>query len=442
MIESIAPIDRVDPDDLRDVWTILPPQERVEAFQKLSRHDAEHFFLELGSPDQADVLRGLPQAQRRLWLRLLPLDDLADVLQHVSSEARPDLLALLDEATRKDVSALLAYAEDDAGGLMNPRFARVRPDMTVDEALRYVRKQAQERRGQIYYVYVIDPQHRLVGVTSFQELFAAPGDRRIHDMMVGEVVSVPETLDQEHIAALLTQYGLVAVPVVDAEGVMRGIVSADDVVDVVQEEATEDIQKLGGMEALEDSYLRTPFGELLRKRAGWLALLFLGEMLTASAMAHFEDEIARAVILAVFIPLIISSGGNSGSQATTLVIRALALDEIKLRDWVRVARRELTMGLSLGAILAVIGLLRVLVWQAIFHDFGDHALRIGLAVSASLVGVVTFGTLAGSMLPFVLRRLGLDPASASAPLVATLVDVTGLVIYFSVAAMLLRGAVL
>jgi magnesium transporter len=264
----------------------------------------------------------------------------------------------------------------------------------------------------------------------------------VSDIMHRDLVTVTDETDQEAMAQLLVDEGLLAIPVVDAEGRMKGVVTADDVVDVVQEEATEDIQKIGGSEALDEPYLQIGFTDMVRKRGRWLAALFLGEMLTATAMGFFEAEIARAVILALFVPLIISSGGNSGSQAATLVIRAMALGEVRIRDWWRVARREILTGLALGLILGVIGLVRILVWQAVGQVYGEHYLLVAFTVAGSLVGVVMFGTLAGSMLPFVLRRLGADPASASAPFVATLVDVTGLVIYFTVARVLLGGTLL
>ena len=257
-----------------------------------------------------------------------------------------------------------------------------------------------------------------------------------------DLVTVRDDLDQEAVSRLFATYHLLALPVVDAAGHMHGVVTIDDIVDVDREEATEDIQKIGGSEALDAPYLTIGFASMVRKRGGWLAALFLGEMLTATAMGYFEAEIARAVVLALFVPLIISSGGNSGSQATTLVIRAMALGEVRLRDWWRVIRRELAAGFALGTMLASIGMVRILAWQRLFHTYGDHYLLIAATVALSLVGVVTFGTLAGSMLPFVLRRIGFDPASASAPFVATLVDVTGLVIYFSIAHVVLRGALL
>jgi magnesium transporter len=256
------------------------------------------------------------------------------------------------------------------------------------------------------------------------------------------VVTVAEDLDQEAVSNVFAESNLMAVPVVDAEGRIKGIVTIDDIVDVVREEATEDIQKIGGTEALNAPYLEVSMREMLRKRAGWLSALFIGEMLTATAMSNYEDEIARAVVLALFIPMIISSGGNSGSQATTLVIRAMALGDVRLRDWWRVMRRELASGLALGTILGTIGFLRVVLWPTRNQTYGEHYLLVALTVAFSLVGIVLWGALAGSMLPFVLRRVGLDPASASAPLVATLVDVTGIVIYFSVATLFLTGTLL
>jgi magnesium transporter len=443
MTVDLSPADpRIHPSELADAWPVLSPEERLEGFTLLPRADAEDFFLALPARDQAELLLALPAGSRRSWIRLLPPDDAADVIQESPADQRDALLALLDWTTRVEVTALLAYAEDAAGGLMNPRYARLRPEMTVDEAIRYLRRQVREQLGTIYYLYVIDADRRLIGVASLHQLFAAPPERKVRDIMQTDVVTVPEQMDQEAVSRLFAQHDLIAIPVVDAEGRMKGIVTVDDIVDVVQEEATEDIQKIGGTEALEAPYLEVGFLELLRKRAGWLSVLFLGEMLTASAMAGFEDEIARAVVLALFVPLIISSGGNSGSQASTLVIRAMALGEVKLRSWWRVLRREILSGLALGFILGAIGLARVLVWEWLFRPYGEHYILIGLTVAASLVGVVMFGTMTGAMLPFLLRRLGLDPASASAPFVATLVDVTGLVIYFTVASLILSGALL
>jgi magnesium transporter len=427
---------------LQGAWPALSPDERLQHFNQLPRTEAEEFFLSLNTLDQAALLLALPAGERRLWMRLLAPDDAADLLQVVPPDTRDALLALLDEPTRLEVLALLAYAEDEAGGLMSPRYARVRPDMLVDEAISYLRRQAREQLETIYYAYVLDAQQRLLGVVSFRELFGASGGKPVREVMRTDVVTVSEQLDQEAVSLLFTQHHLMALPVVDADGHMKGIVTVDDIVHVVQEEATEDIHKIGGMEALEGPYLQTGFMHMVRKRAGWLSALFLGEMLTATAMGYYEHEIARAVVLALFIPLIISSGGNSGAQASTLAVRAIALGEVRLRDWWRVLRRECAAGVALGAVLGSIGLLRILLWPARARVYGEHYVLIALTVACSLVGVVLFGTLAGSMLPFILRRLGFDPASASAPFVATLVDVTGLVIYFTVAMVILRGVLL
>ena len=423
--------------ELRDAWPALSWEERLEGFHRLVHAEADDFFLDLPVPDQAALLLELPPPERRLWVRLLAPDDAADVIQRVPDEERPRLLELLDPSSRREVTALLAYAEDAAGGLMSPRFARLRPEMTADEAILYLRRQAREAET-IYYAYVLDSDQRLVGVVSFRDLLTAPPEQRIADLMRREVVSVPDTLDQEAVARVMTRAGLNAIPVVDSQGRMQGIVTVDDVVDVVQEEATEDIQKIGGMEALDGPYLDTGFGAMVKKRAGWLAALFIGEMFTATAMAGFEDEIARAVVLALFVPLIISSGGNSGSQASTLVIRAMALGEVSIRDAFRVARREIFSGLALGAILAGIGAIRIFAWQGIFGTYGPRTPSIALTVAISLVLVVTWGTLMGAMLPMLIRRLGFDPASASAPFIATLVDVSGIVIYFTAAHFVLR----
>jgi magnesium transporter len=428
--------------ELYDAWPVLSMAEQVEGFESLPRHDADDFFLQLSARDRAHLVLALPQGERRLWMRLLAPDDAADVIQEAPAEERDGLLALLDDATRREVKGLLDYAEDEAGGLMNTRYSRLRADMTVGEAISYLRRDAQQREKMVYYVYVVDAEEHLLGVVSFRDLIVASADKLIRDVMHTDIVSARDDLDQEALSQLFMRHHLLMVPIVDAEGRIQGVVNVDDIVDVVQEEATEDIQKIGGVETLEGPYLQVPLLRMIRKRAGWLAALFLGEMLTATAMGQFQAEIARAVVLALFVPLIISSGGNSGSQATTLVIRAMALGELRIRDWWRVIRRELAAGLGLGLILASIGLLRILLWQVLFHAYGDHYFLVALTVALSLVGVVLWGSIVGSILPFILRGLGFDPASASAPFVATLVDVTGLLIYFSVAALVLHGTLL
>jgi magnesium transporter len=428
--------------ELYDAWPALSPDERAEGFEFLQRDQADDFFLQLSTRDRAHLVLALPPGERRLWMRLLAPDDAADVIQEAPAEEREGLLALLDDATRREVKGLLDYAEDEAGGLMNTRYSRLRADMSVGEAISYLRRDAQHREKMVYYVYVVDHEERLLGVVSFRDLIVAPPDKSVKDVMRTEVISARDDLDQEALSKLFMRHHLLMMPIVDAERRIKGVVSVNDIVDVVQEEATEDIQKIGGVETLEGPYLQVPLLRMIRKRAGWLAALFLGEMLTATAMGQFETEIARAVVLALFVPLIISSGGNSGSQATTLVIRAMALGELRIRDWWRVIRRELVTGLGLGVILASIGLLRILLWQLLFSAYGDHYFLVAMTVALSLTGVVLWGSLVGSILPFILRGLGFDPASASAPFVATLVDVTGLIIYFTVATMVLRGTLL
>lgn len=426
-------------EELKDAWLVLSLDERREGFQLLSRGDAEDFFQDLSSRDQAQLLLALPQRERRLWLRALPPDDTADLLQEAPSEEREELLALLDVPSRVEVQGLLAYAEDVAGGLMNPRFARLRPEMSADEAIAYLKRQARSEVETVYYVYVLDAEQRLLGVASFRELFSAPPGARVATLMKRDVLTVQEGTDQEEVSRLVIDSGLLAVPVVDAEGRMKGVITFDDIADVVEEEATEDVQLIGGSEPLEVPYLEASLWQVVRKRAGWLVVLLFGQMLTASAMGRFQDEFASAVVLALFIPLVISSGGNSGSQASTLVIRSLTTGEARLGDWWRVLRRELLVGVVLGAVLGLIGFARVMLWEGFFRSYGELALRLGLVVGLSLLGVVLWGSLSGAMLPFLLRRLKLDPASASAPLVATIIDVTGIILYFSLAALLFAG---
>ncbi len=430
----------VDPiEQLWEQWPALSHAERLKQFREMHTGEKANFFLQLDAHDQSRLLLGLPEDQRHVWIRLVAPDDAADMVQEVEPEERDHLLTLLDEPTRKEVLALLAYKEDEAGGLMNPRFPRLRPDSTVDEAISYLRREA-ARVENLYYGYVLDQTQHLLGVVSLRQLFTADPHKLVRDVMQTDLVQVSADDDQKDVAAVVRDSRLLAVPVLDAEHRMVGIVTVDDIVDVVEEEASRDIQNVGGMEALDGPYLHTTFFEMVKKRAGWLAILFVGEMFTATAMSFFENEISRAVVLALFLPLIISSGGNSGSQATTLVIQAMAMGDVRLSDWFRVIRRELLSGIALGCILGLIGLIRIFVWQSIFHTYGAQTPILALTIALSLIGVVTFGTIAGSMLPFILRRCGLNPASASAPFVATLVDVTGLVIYFTIARVIMLGS--
>ncbi|XGC79753.1 magnesium transporter [Bdellovibrio bacteriovorus] len=427
---------------LTETWSALSPAERREKFKELPRTEAEELFLSLRTHDQAELIAEAAPLEKRGWIRLLAPDDVADLIQEIGLDQKDDLLALLDPQTRREVTVLLAYAEDAAGGLMSSRFCRLRPEMTVDEAISYIRIQAKTHVETIYYAYVLDSEQRLLGVVSFRELFSATPGRKIEEIMQTDVLKVPVEMDQEQIGRIFAQQDLMAVPVVDETGIMKGIVTFDDVATAIQEEATEDIHKIGAVETLDAPYLKISMAEMLKKRGGWLLILFLGEMFTATAMAFFEDELAKAIVLSMFIPLIISSGGNSGSQASTILIRSIALGEVRLRDWWRVLGREVLTGLCLGVLLGAIGFIRIMLWPNRETLYTEHYMMVAATVCVSVMGVVLWGTISGSMLPFILKKVGFDPASASAPAVATLVDVTGLVIYFTVASFLLHGILL
>lgn len=434
--------ENLSPEELRNIWSILSADERLDGFRLLDRIGAEELLLSLASSDQAQLILSLPETEERTWIRYLPPDDVTDVIQHAPIKERNRLMSLIDDATRHQVFALLAYAEDEAGGLMSPLFVRLRPEMTAEEAISYLRKQTHQQSRSIYYAYVLDANQRLLGVLSFRQLLAAHADKRVDDIMRRDPICVSDKMDQEAIGRLFQQHRFMAIPVVDDDRRMQGIVTLNDIINIVQQEATEDIQKIGGMEALDEPYLEIGIFRMIKKRAGWLTILFVSEMFTATAMGYFEKEISKAVVLALFLPLIISSGGNSGSQATTLVIRALALKEIRLKDWWRVMRREIFSGLALGLILASIGFFRIVLWPTRKSLYGEHFVLIALTVSGSLIGIVLWGSLVGSILPLVLKKLKFDPASASAPFVATMVDVTGIVIYFTVASIILGGVLL
>lgn len=429
-------------ENMLDHWQSLTHSQREQVFIMLGRIDQEELFINLSADYQAELFELIPHAERRSWVRLLAPDDIADLIQNLDEDAQSEALKSLDYATLVEVKVLMAYAEDEAGGLMNSRFARLRPEMTVEEAIRYLRAQSKSHIETIYYAYVLDRTQKLLGVISLRELFLAKAQSTVEENMNTDLVTILQDEDQENISKTFSNHNFLAIPVVDEQNVMKGIITVDDVVEVIEEEATEDIHKIGGMEALGEPYLDISLPSMIKKRAGWLMALFIGEMFTATAMSHYEHDIAKAVVLALFIPLVISSGGNSGSQATTLIIRAMALGEVRLKDWWRVFTRELVSGISLGVILGAIGLMRILLWPGRETLYGEHYILVAVTVACSLIGIVLWGTLAGSMLPFLLRRLGLDPATSSAPFVATLVDVTGLVIYFTVASFFLKGILL
>ena len=429
------------PSYLADILAALDESHRVRVISELPTELASSALAEMEAAEHPeDILLAVGPEYAAELVEELPTDDAADLVAELPAGDRE---AVLEEITdRADVERLLKYPEDSAGGLMTANVVSVREDATVAEAMEAIRRQSEEDESQLYQVYSVDGQGTLHGIVPIARLIVSAPTKLVRDVMEQPIVQVQPQQDQEEVARLMARYNVAAVPVVDEAGKLLGRITFDDVVDVVEAETTEDILKFGGMEALDAPYLKVAFGRMVRKRAGWLAALFLGEMLTATAMAFFQEEIAKAVILALFVPLIISSGGNSGSQASTLVIRAMALGEVNLRDWWRVIRREVATGLVLGMVLGAIGFLRITLWHTITGIYGEHYLLVALTVFGSLIGVVTFGTIAGSLLPFVLRRLSFDPASASAPFVATLVDVTGLVIYFTVASVILRGTLL
>jgi magnesium transporter len=369
-------------------------------------------------------------------------DDRTALLEELPSEAARKLIRFLTPEERRVATALLGYPEDSVGRLMTPDFIAVKEDWTVQEVLDYIRSYGQDSET-LNVIYVVDDHNKLVDDIRMREFLLKPLNSPVRDLMQKTFVALNVTDSQHDALNVFRKYDRTVLPVIDSTGVLLGIVTIDDMFDVAEQEATEDIQKLGGMEALDEPYTTIPFLRMLKKRATWLILLFLGEMLTATAMQGYNSEIEKAAILAMFLPLIISSGGNSGSQATTLVIRAMALGELRLVDWFRVVRKELLSGLALGLILGTIGFFRISLWQYLhIFDYGPYHWLVATTVGAALVGVVLWGTLSGAMLPFLLRRCGLDPAASSAPFVATLVDVTGLVIYFNVALLILRGTLL
>ena len=425
-----------------DVLRDLPRAQAAEVAEYLDPQTASQILTEMDPTLAASVVADMEPPEASLVLGAMDPDDRVDVLQRLPDALRDRLVAEMDPAVADEVRQLQQYPPDSAGGIMTTRVTALYEYLTVESAIQTLRELA-EKLEQIYYVYVIDSRRHLVGVLSMRDLILQRGDVPLRDFMIKSVASVPVTMDQEEVARLLRRRGFVALPVTDARGRLAGQITADDVAHAVEEEATEDIQKLGGTEALDAPYMEVGFASMLRKRGGWLSVLFIGELLTATAMGYFEAEIARAVVLALFVPLIISSGGNSGSQAATIIVRALALSEVRARDWWRVLGRELRTSFTLGAWLGLLGFVRVVLWQK-FHwmDYGPHYLRVATTLWISVTGVVTFGSVTGSMLPFLLRRLGFDPATSSAPFVATLVDVTGLVIYFTVAMLMLAGTML
>jgi magnesium transporter len=427
--DSAEAIEEFEPAKQAALFRLLPMQFATEVFEYLPVEAQEELIHAMGNEQAAGIIDAMSPDDRTALLEELPTAVCARLVESLSPKERSVALRLLD------------YAENSIGRMMTSEYLTLRDEWTAREVLDHIRSHGRDRET-LNVLYVVDAAGRLVDEVRIREILLSPLETKVEDLRDGVLISLTATDDQETAVAAFRKYDRTVLPVVDGHGGLVGIVTVDDILDVVEEEATEDIQKLGGMEQLDEPYMDISLARLVRKRATWLIVLFVGEMLTATAMGHFEDEISKAVILAVFVPLIISSGGNSGSQAATLIIRAMAIGEVGLGDWCRVMRREIFSGLILGLILATIGVLRIALWSAFSDMYGPHWLLVAITVGISLIGVVLWGTLSGSMLPFLLKRLGLDPATSSAPFVATLVDVTGLIIYFAVAGVVLRGTLL
>ncbi|MBN9381442.1 MAG: magnesium transporter [Chitinophagaceae bacterium] len=426
--------------DIADLIYEFPDYE-TQIVGNMSTHRAASAFKILDFPTQKRIIQELPAFKTAELLNDLSADDRTAFLEELPSEVVKELIKTLDPEERKITLALLGYPESSVGRLMTPDYIAVQKDWTIKEVIEHIREVGRDSET-IDVIYVVDEKGVFIDDIRIREIILANPDKQIEDLLDNRYIALHVNDDQEKAAEAFKMNNRVALPVLDNSNILLGIVTIDDVLWVAQEEFTEDIQKIGGTEALDEPYLEIPLLKLFKKRIVWLVVLFLSEMLTATAMGYFEDEIAKAVVLALFVPLIISSGGNSGSQASTLIIQAMALGEITIADWWQVIRREILSGLLLGAVLGVIGFTRVMLWNEIFHTYGDHSLLIASTVGFSLVGVVLWGTIAGSMLPILLKKFGADPATSSAPFVATLVDVTGLVIYFSVAFLIMRGILL
>ena len=437
-------LNNLEPFQIADLIEMLPKEEQILLFRIVPRETAKEIFKHLSQDEQEDIIEGMAGNVSKLkeLLNDLDPDDRTAFFEELPGEVSQRLMLMLSAEERKIATQLLGYPKDTIGRLMTPEYVAVKPQFTVQQALEHIRKFGHDSET-LNVIYIVDDDWKLIDDIRIKEIILASPEQKVSDISDNRFISLNAYDDKELAVKVFQDNDRVALPVIGSDGILLGIVTVDDVMDVIEEEATEDFQKFGGTEGLDLSYTKTSLMEMVKKRSGWLVILFVGEMLTASAMAVFEEEIAKAVVLALFIPLIISSGGNSGSQAASLIIRALALGELKLKNWWYVMRKEIFSGLLLGTILGIIGFCRIFVWQKIgFYDYGIYWVWIGVSVALSLILVVLWGTLTGSMIPFILKKIGFDPATASAPFVATLVDVTGLVIFFTVAALLLTGKLL
>ena len=429
------------PMDVAPLIADLPVEELAVLFRAGSRELDATIFTYMPLEAQKKLLKVLTQEQAAALLNALPPDDRTAFLNELPLDVAMQMLSMLTPDERQVAQSLLAYPEHSVGRMMTLDFVAVRPEWTVREALDYIREHGYDRET-LNMIYVVDAGGHLIDDIRVRRLLLSPLDRPVSALLDGNYTWLAPTHDREKALGYFKQFDRVALPVVNEDRKLIGIVTVDDMLDVAEAEATEDIQKLGGTEALDEPYTTIALSRMVKKRASWLVVLFLGEMLTATAMGYFEGELEKAIVLSLFIPLVISSGGNAGSQAATLVIRALALGEFRLRDWWKIMRRELAAGTALGLILGGIGFLRIAVWSMFSTVYGEHWMLVALTVGLALVGIVLWGSLMGSMLPLVLKRLGFDPATSSAPFVATLVDVTGLIIYFSVAFFIMHGTML
>jgi magnesium transporter len=423
--------------DVAELINEFPDYEH-QIIANMSMHRAASVFKILDLSSQKNIIQELPPYKTAELLNELPADDRTAFLEELPSEVVKELIKLLDPEERKITLSLLGYPEGSVGRLMTPDYIAVSIDWSLQEVLEHIRDVGKNSET-IDVIYVVNDKGEFIDDMRIREIILASPDKLVADIIDHRFITLDVKDDQEVANQIFKMNNRVALPVIDEKNLLLGIVTIDDVLWVANEEFSEDMQKIGGTEALDEPYLEMPLLKLFKKRVVWLIVLFLGELLTATAMGYFEDEIAKAVVLALFVPLIISSGGNSGSQASTLIIQAMAVGEITVADWWRVFKRELLQGLMLGAILAIIGFIRIIAWSNIFPDiYGAHYFLIGITVGISLLGVVLWGTLSGSMLPLLLKKLGADPATSSAPFVATMVDVTGLVIYFSMAYIFLQ----
>ena len=440
--EVRAELSDIHQSEVANLIDALPENERTVVFRLLPRENAASIFEYLEPDIQKDIVKSLGRREVATILNEMSPDDRTAFLEKLPDHILKETLILLTDDERKIASSLLGYDENSVGRLMTPYYIQVKKDWTVEQTFEHIRKYGKKAET-LNVVYVVDEGQRLIDDVRISKFLMASPDTKVEEMMDDKFVALTDTMDQEEAVGIFRQYDRTALPVITENGVLVGIVTVDDILDVAEEEATEDIQKFGGVEALDLPYVETPLLTLVRKRSIWLIVLFLGEMMTASAMGYFDKEIQKAVVLALFIPLVISSGGNSGSQAATLIIRAMALKELNLKDWWYVMRREIFSGFVLGVILGTIGLFRIVLWQKLgLFNYTEHFVLVGFTIFFTLISIVMWGTLSGSMIPFILKRFGIDPATSSAPFVATLVDVTGLLLYFSIAAVILRGTLL